>query len=106
MQLSPHPDRRPALLPASIRYIDVRGSPTLVVDTLHPVSRITKKRDKRDRMTRPQPLTEIGREKRVRFAKVKRICFSDSGASQTVEDLRDKPTPVTVTEHANIAVKR
>ena len=106
MQLSPHPDRRPALLPASIRYIDVRGSPTLVVDTLHPVSRITKKRDKRDRMTRPQPLTEIGRGKRVRFANnVKRICFSDSEASQIVEDLRDRPSVITVTEHANIAVR-
>ena len=76
------------------------------METLHSVAQIAKKRDKSGRMTRPQPLTEIGREKRVRFAKVKRICFSDSGASQTVEDLRDKPTPVTVTEHANIAVKR
>ena len=35
-----------------------------------------------------------------------RECFSDSGASQTVEDLRDRPTAVTVTEHANIAAKR
>ena len=76
------------------------------METLHSVAQIAKKRDKSGRMTTPQPLTEIGREKRVRFANVKRICFSDSGASQTVEDLRDKPTPVTVTEHANIAVKR
>ena len=60
-------------------------------------------------MTSPQALTEIGREKRVSFAhSVKRICFffSDGGASLTVEDLRDRPTAVTVAERAKMAVKR
>ena len=58
-------------------------------------------------MTSPQYLTEIRRGKRVRFANdVKRICFADSGASQTVEDLRDRPIAVTVIEHPNIALSR
>ena len=78
----------------------VRGSPTPFVDTLHSVAQIAKTRGKSGRMTSPQPLTEIGQGKRLSFANnVKRTCFSDSGASQTVEDLRGRPTAVAVTEH-------
>ena len=84
----------------------MRGSPTPAVDTLHSVAQIDRMRDKSGRMTRPPPSTEIRREKRIRFADVKRICFSDSGASQTVEDLRDRPTAITGAERAKTAVKK